>query len=100
MDKYNVKMLPKAERDIDEIYEYLSKKKEIPEIALSLVDIIENTILSLEYMPFRGSERKVGTYVNKGYRQVFVKNFTVVYRVDKKRHIIIIVAVRYSLREF
>ncbi|MDF2844977.1 MAG: plasmid stabilization system protein [Herbinix sp.] len=67
MDRYNVKMLPKAERDIDEIFEYLSMNKEAPEIALSLVDVIENTILSLEYMPFRGTVRNVGTYANKEY---------------------------------
>lgn len=99
MDKYIIKMMPKAGRDIDEIYEYLAKKKEVPEIALNLVDIIENAILSLEYMPYRGSERKAGTYINKGYRQIFVKNFTIIYRVDEKRHFIIIVTVRYTPRE-
>ncbi|MGB4658657.1 MAG: type II toxin-antitoxin system RelE/ParE family toxin [Mobilitalea sp.] len=100
MDKYNVKMMPKAERDIDEIYEYLAKKKEIPEIALNLVDIMENAILSLGCMPYRGSERKVGTYTNKDYRQIFVKNFTIIYRIDEKRHIVIIVTISYTPREF
>ncbi len=100
MDRYNVKMLPKAERDIDEIFEYLSKNKEAPEIALSLVDVIENTILSLEYMPLRGTVRNVGIYANKDYRQIFIKNFTIVYKVDKKRHVIIIVTVRYTPSEF
>ena len=100
MDKYFVKMMPKAERDIDEIYEYLAKKKEIPEIALNLVDIMENAILSLDCMPYRGSERKVGTYTNKDYRQIFVKNFTIIYRIDEKRHIVIIVTIRYTPREY
>lgn len=100
MDKYYVKMTPKAERDIDEIYEYLAMKKEVPEIALNLVDLLENTIFSLECMPYRGTERKVGTYANKGYKQLFVKNFTIIYRVDEKRHIVIIVTVRYTPREF
>lgn len=100
MDKYNVKIMPKAERDIDEIYKYLTKEKEIPEIALHLVDEFEETILSLEYMPFRGSERKVGAYINKGYRQIFVKNFTIIYRIDEKRHFVIVVAVRFSPSKF
>lgn len=100
MDKFYIKMMPRAERDIDEIYEYLAKKKEVPEIALNLVDIMENTILSLECMPYRGSKRKVGAYTNKGYRQIFVKNFTIIYRIEEKRRIVIIVTVRYTHREF
>lgn len=100
MDKYDVKIMPKAERDIDGIYEYLSMNKEIPEIALNLVDEMEKAILSLECMPYRGSERKVGAYANKGYRQMFVKNFTIIYRVDEKRHFVIIVTVRYTPCEF
>ena len=100
MDKYIVKMMPKAERDIDEIYEYIAKKIEAPNIALNMVDELEEAILSLEYMPYRGSERKVGFYTNKCYRQVFVKNFTIVYRIDEKRHFVIIVTVRYTPRDF
>lgn len=73
MNKYFIKMMPKAERDIDEIYEYLARKKDIPEIALNLVDILENAILSLEFMPYRGSQRKVGTYISKDYRQILQK---------------------------
>jgi plasmid stabilization system protein ParE len=46
LDKYDVKIMPKAVRDIDEIYEYLAKNKEIPEIALNLVDEMEKAILS------------------------------------------------------
>lgn len=44
MDKYDVKLMPKAERDIDGIYEYLAKNKEIPEIDLNLVNEIEKVL--------------------------------------------------------
>lgn len=100
MDKYSVKIMPKAARDIDEIYTYLVKEKEVPEIALNLVDVLEDTILSLENLPYRGSERKTGAFVNKGYRQIFAKNFTIVYCIDEKRHFVIIITVRYSPSKF
>lgn len=95
MDKYRVKLLPKAYRDIDLIYGHISKEFKAPETAKGIIDVIEETILGLETYPFRGAERKVGVYANKGYRQQFAKNFTVLYRIDEKERSVIIVTVRY-----
>jgi len=50
LDKYTVKLMPR-----------------------NLIDELEKAILTLDFMPYRGAERKVGAYANKGYRQVFVK---------------------------
>jgi addiction module RelE/StbE family toxin len=93
-------MMLRAEHDLDEIYDYLAKKIEVPEIAMNLVDELEEAILSLENMPYRGSERKVGSYANRGYRQIYVKNFTIIYRIDENRHFVIIVTVRYTPSNF
>ena len=62
--------------------------------------LFEEAILSLATMPYRGAERKVGAFANKGYRQLFVKNYTIVYRVDEERKTVIIVTVRYSPSSF
>lgn len=100
MDKYIVKLLPKAYRDIEQIYNYISQNFEEKEIALKLVNDIEDTIFSLESLPYRGAERKIGLYANKGYRQLFLKNFSVIYRVDEDKKYVIIVTVRYSRSNF
>ena len=100
MDKYVVKLLPKAYRDIEQIYNYISQNFEEKEIALKLVNEIEDTIFSLESLPYRGAERKIGLYANKGYRQLFLKNFGVIYRVDEDKKYVIIVTVRYSRSNF
>lgn len=100
MDKYTVKLLPKAYRDIDEIYGYILQEFKEPQIAVKIVKLIEDTILGLEVFPRRGAERKVGVYANRGYRQLFVKNFTVVYRIDEKKNCVIIVTVKYSPSNF
>lgn len=42
-----------------------------------MADILDNVILSLQEMPYRGAVRKVGNYANKGYRQIFINNFTI-----------------------
>lgn len=100
MNKYTVKLLPKAYNDIDQIYGYISDEFRAPKTAISLVESFEDTILSLEEFPRRGIERRVGVYANRGYRQLFVKNFTIVYRVDEKMKCVIIVTVKYSSSSF
>ena len=100
MDKYLVKLLPKAYRDIDQIYSYIKKEFKEPTTAENIVKSIEEAILGLEYYPRRGAERKVGVYANRGYRQLFMKNFTIVYRIDEKMKFVIIVTVKYSPSDF
>lgn len=51
-------------------------------------------------MPERGAERRTGTYAYKGYRQLFVKNYTIVYRVDADAKDVMIITVKYSHQNF
>lgn len=96
MDKYVVKLLPKAYRDIDEIYGYISNNLETSNIAENIVSLIETAIFSLDEFPYRGSERKVGIYANRGYRQLFIQDFTIIYRVDENKNNVLIVTVKYT----
>lgn len=100
MDKYQVVLLSEAYKNIDEIYEYISKHFLEPETALNMVDSIEEAIFSLEHMPKRGAPRRYGIYASKDYRQLFVKNYTIIYRVDDESKQVVIVAVRYSKSRF
>jgi len=99
-NKYSVKLLPRAYRDLDGIYEYIAETLIEPGIAARLADTLEEAIFSLESMPQRGALRKIGAYANKGYRQLFVGNFTVVYRVEEAKKRVLIVTVRYSKSQF
>lgn len=73
---------------------YIAQTLLVPETALGMVDKIEKEILSLEEMPYRFPERKTGAYANKGYRQLFVGNYTVIYRIDEKRRQVIVITIR------
>ena len=100
-NKYSVKLLPRAHRDLDGIYTYIAETMIEPGIAAKLVDTLEEAIFSLESMPHRGALRKMGDYANKGYRQLFVGNFTVVYRVaEPKKRVVLVVTIRYSKSQF
>ncbi|NYB72857.1 type II toxin-antitoxin system RelE/ParE family toxin [Sedimentibacter hydroxybenzoicus DSM 7310] len=99
-NKYSVKLLPRAYRDLDGIYKYITETLMEYGIALKLVESLEKSIFSLESMPHRGALRKTGAYANKGYRQLFVGNFTIIYRVEEEKKMVLVVTVRYSKSQF
>ena len=100
MDRYKVMLKQKALVDIDSIYEYIALELQNTDAALKLVDELEAAIFSLENLPYRGTERKIGMFAHKGYRQLFISNYTIIYRVDQKGKQVVIVHVIYSIRDF
>lgn len=100
MDKYTVYISPQAYRDIDLIYDYIREEFSAKNTAFNMVELFEEAMISLEELPQRGAERKVGQYSYQGYRQIFVKNYTIVYRIDEDKKSVIVITVRYSHSEF
>lgn len=100
MDKYSVKLMSRALQDLNGIYDYIARTLLEPNTALKLVEKIENGINSLKTMPYRCPERRRGIYANRGYRQLLVGNYAVIYRVDEAKKLVIIVTIRYSASNF
>ena len=93
-------MLQRASDDLDNIYNHIAGDFKESGMAEKMADALEDTILSLDEMPYCGSIRRTGAFANRGYRQIFVKNFTIVYRVDEAKKIVVIVTVRYTPSSF
>lgn len=100
MDKYQIKLLARVARDLEDIYDYIANEFKVQETAEHMIDLLEQAILGLDEMPYRGSVRRTGAFANKGYRQIFVKNYTIVYRIDESKKQVIIVTVRYTPSRF
>ena len=100
MDEYTVKLMQRAYNDLDDIYNYIADDFKEIGTAEKMADSLEETILSLGEMPYRGSIRRTGAFANRGYRQLFVKNFTIIYRIDEPRKTVIVVTVRYARSSF
>ena len=98
--KYTVKLYPRAYRDLDEIYSYIAINLTEPGTAEKMITALEDAIYSLEQFPERGGIRRTGVYANQDYRQIFVKNYTVIYRVHKEKQDVHIVTVRYAPSQF
>ena len=70
------------------------------ETAENLMERIFEAIYSLDNNPGRGAPRRVGRYANKGYRQLFVGNYIIVYRIDEANKRVYITTVRHMLENF
>ena len=100
MDKYLVKLYSRAYRDLDGIYAYIANNLLEPATASKIIGELENAIFSLETLPERGAVRRAGAYANQGYRQLFHKNYTIIYCVLKEKKEVHIVTVRYTPGNF
>ena len=96
MDKYEVRLMNQALQDLDDIYAYIAGNLLEPGVASEMVDALESEILSLEYLP----ERRTGSFANSGYRQLMVKNYIVIYRIDEANKQVLVVTVRYARSSF
>ena len=97
---YHVGMTDEARRDLENIFRYVAKNLQDPGTAASLIDELEAGLLPLSSMPQRCPERQIGIYAGKGYRQLLVKNYTIIFRVEEMTRQVIILTIRYSRSNF
>ena len=98
MDKYSVILYPRAFRDIDDIYAYIALEKMSPENAKGQTDRIWDAIKSLEQLPESHQDRLFGQFAGKGYKQLIVDNYIVIFKIDKEQNRVYIVTVQYQER--
>ena len=100
MDSYKVIVPTSVWQRIDRNITYIKEHYGFSETAQSVYERIEEAICSLSDNPNRGAPRRVGKYANKGYRQIFVGNYIIVYRVNSNDNQVLIETVRHMLEDF
>ena len=98
MDKYKVKVNPRAIRELDHIYEYTANEKLAPENAKGQVDRIKKAIFNLDTFPQSHQERNEGRYAGKGYRQLRIDNYIAIFRIDESLKTVYVVTIQYQGR--
>lgn len=97
-NKYKVKVNPRAIRELDNIYKYISNEKLAPENAKGQVDRIKKAILNLDTFPQSHQERNEGKYAGKGYRQLLIDNYITIFRIDEPHKTVYVVTIQYQKR--
>ena len=96
LDKYKVKVNPRAIRELDHIYEYIANEKLAPENAKEQVDRIKKAILGLETFPQSHQERNEGRYAAKGYHQLLIDNYIAIFRIDEPNKTVYVLTIQYQ----
>ena len=98
MDKYKVKINPRAIRDLDNMYQYIANEKLAPENAKGQIARLKNAILHLDIFPQSHQERNEGKYAKKGYRQLLVDHYITIFRIDEQQKTVYVLTVQYQGR--
>ena len=98
MDKYNVKVTPRAIRDLDDIFNYIALEKLAPENAFGQTERIREALQKLEIMPQSHQDRQTGRYAGRGYKQLLVDNYVVIFKIDEKQRIVTVLTIQYQGR--
>lgn len=98
MDKYKIKITPRAIRELDWIYGYIANEKLAPENAKGQIDRIKRAILNLNTFPQSHQERSEGRYTEKGYRQLLIDNYIAIFRIDESKKTVYVITIQYQGR--
>ena len=98
MDKYKVKVNPRAIRELDNIYEYIANEKLAPENAKGQAGRIKKAVLSLDTFPQSHQERNEGRSAGKSYRQLLIDNYIVIFCIDEPYKTVYVVTIQYQGR--
>jgi plasmid stabilization system protein ParE len=98
LNKYKIKINPRAIRELDHIYEYIANEKLAPENAIGQIKRIKKAILSLDIFPQSHQERNEGRYGGKGYRQLLIDNYIAIFRIDESLKTVYVITIQYQGR--
>lgn len=99
MEKYEIKLYPRAYRDINEIYTYIALEKLSPENARGQTDRIWNALKTLETFPSAHQDRMEGRFAGHGYKQLLIDNYIVIFRINEERKTVYVVTIQYHRRD-
>jgi plasmid stabilization system protein ParE len=100
MDTYRINITDTAKQDILSISAYISNELQEPAIAVKAVNAILDAIYTLEEMPNRIGPAKDERLAEMGIRPLYVKNYTVFFRIVESAQVVDIVRVLYSRRDW
>ena len=98
MDKYIIKISPKAYREMDGVFAYISSELQSNENAQGQTDRIWKALKKLNTFPQAHQDRTTGRYAGKGYKQLLIDNYIAIFRIDENRKIVTIVTVQFQGR--
>lgn len=98
MDKYKVKINPRAIRELDQIYQYIANEKLDSKNAKEQIVRIKEAVLRLDTFPQSHQVRNEGRYAGKGYRQLLINNYIAIFRINESQKTVYVITIQYQGR--
>ncbi len=99
MDKFNVIITSDAEKELNELDDYITFELHAPDTAVSYIAFIKKKLASLSDMPKRYKLVNDEPWHSRGVRRMNTKNFAVFYIVLEDYHEVYIQNVIYQKRD-
>lgn len=99
-NNYSLKFTPKAEQDLNEIYQYISTKLCADIAAQNLLNKIEKEIMQLKEFPYLSIQVLDETLKIKGYRKLIIDNYIAFYLVNEIDKQVVIMRILYGASNY
>ena len=100
MPQFEIVVTSDADRDMDEIFSYVSEKLQVPNAASNLIEKIYTALNALTVMPGRFSLSRDAFLAKQGFHVLPVENYLVFYVIDNLNQRVIIHRVIYGKRNY
>ena len=97
---YKLKFTPKADEDLEQIYNYIYEKLFAENAAYNLMKKIESSIIRLKSFPNSGSFVSESALKERGYHKLIVDNYIVFYLIDEIEKQIVIMRILYGAQNY
>lgn len=93
---YQIKILPNAIADLENIYNYIAYNLKSPLSAKKTLDKINSCINSLDLFPRNHQLVSVEPWKSQGYRYTKAKKYLIIYQVDDFQKIVSIYLIKHE----
>jgi addiction module RelE/StbE family toxin len=98
--KFKIKITNAAEKDLDEIYNYILINFGSSGTAQNLMDKIELGIMNLSKFPYKHELSRDKVLKVKGYHKLLINNYVVLYLIDSENSNIIVARILYGAMDY
>ena len=99
MEEYHVIVTPDAERDLNELDDYITYELHSPDVAIEYIRSIQQAILGLRNQPKRFRLVDDEPWHSRGVHRINSKNFAIFYSVVDECHDVYIQNIIYQKRD-
>lgn len=97
---YKVNLTIDANNDINQIVVFINLESKDRYTAISYLDLLEESVLSLEKFPERGSNPRYKILRNQGYKFLAVKSHLIFYKIDQEKKMVTIYRVLHNKSQY